>query len=109
MVFASHADAAEFFDENAPDHNYTQPILVPIRESLIGPGPMGQKEWHWYRWTRSKYQLHKHHGHGQKKILNTTDVVIADTSSRNITQCQEEEDAFDSSLDDFPDDLFSSM
>lgn len=91
------------FDD--PSDNYSQPILVPIRESLNGPGPMGHKEWHWYRWTRSKYQLHKHHG---KKIANGTDSVsVVDKSTPNVTEC-EEEGPVDSSLDDFPDDLFSS-
>lgn len=94
------------FDEHDLSYdNDSRPILVPIRESLIGPDAFGKKEWHWYRWTRSKYQLHHKH-HGVKKSINGTDIVIVDLSD-NATDCIEIE-TLDTSLDDFPDDLFTS-
>lgn len=92
------------FDDD-DNNNNSQPILVPIKE-VVGDPHMtsGRREWHWYRWTRTKYHFHKHHRINRKPINETT-TIIEVPNKKCINTDNDDND--ESSLDDFPDDLFT--
>lgn len=85
------------------DGNYSQPVLIAIREVIRDPHSLEKREWHWYRWTRTKYLTHKF----TKNVRKQNVTVPFDNNGQieeHIIVCRPSND---SSLDDFPEDLFT--
>lgn len=100
MSIAYH-DQHEHGDEN--DGNYSQPVLIPIREVIRDPHSLGKREWHWYRWTRTKYLTYKHSKGVRKQNASIPYDTIGNIDEQRIP-CRANNE---SSLDDFPEDLFT--